>query len=73
MGTICGTFNANIFIVNFEPKHIYPSIHTLTKCLFYNFDIFKKYLFMIWKDKKATLITSIKELNKKYKTIKFDF
>ena len=28
---------------------------------------------MIWKDKKAELMTFIKKLNEKHKTIKFDF
>ena len=30
-------------------------------------------IFMIWKDTKAELMTFIKELNEKHKTIKFDF
>ena len=54
---------------NFEAKHIYPYIKV--KSLLY-----LRYIddiFMIWKGTKVELITFIKELNEKHKTIKFDF
>ena len=54
---------------NFEAKHIYPYI--TEKSLLY-----LRYIddiFMIWKGTKVELITFIKELNEKHKTIKFDF
>ena len=54
---------------NFEAKHIYPYIKE--KSLLY-----LRYIddtFMIWKGTKAELMTFIKQLNEKHKTIKFDF
>ena len=69
MGTICAPSYANIFMANFEAKHIYPYIKE--KSLLY-----LRYIddiFMIWKSTKVELITFIKELNEKHKTIKFDF
>ena len=69
MGTICASSNANIFMANFEAEHIYPYIKE--KSLLY-----LRYIddiFMIWKGTKVELITFIKELNDKHKTIKFDF
>ena len=56
-------------MASFEGKHIYPYIKE--KSLLY-----LRYIddiFMIRKDKKAELMTFIKELNEKHKTIKFDF
>ena len=56
-------------MANFEAKHIYPYIKE--KSLLY-----LRYIddiFMIWKGTKVELITFIKELNEKQKTIKFDF
>ena len=69
MGTICAPPYANIFMANFEAKHIYPYIKE--KSLLY-----LRYIddiFMIWKGTKVELITFIKELNEKHKTIRFDF
>ena len=69
MGTICAPSYANIVMANFEAKHIYPYIKE--KSLLY-----LRYIddiFMIWKGTKVELITFIKELNEKHKTIKFDF
>ena len=69
MGTICASSYANIFIANFEVKHFYPHIKEM--CLLY-----LRYLddiFMIWKGTKAELMTFMKDLNEKYKTIKFNF
>ena len=69
MGTVCAPSCANIVMVNFEAKHIYPYIKENSLLyLTYADDIF-----MIWKGAKAELITFIKELNEKHKTIKFDF
>ena len=69
MGTICALTYVNIFMANFEAKHIYPYIKE--KSLLY-----LRYIddmFMIWKGTKAELMTIMKELNEKHKTIKFDF
>ena len=69
MGTVCAPSCMNIFMVNFEAKHIYPYIKE-------NSLLYLRYadnIFMIWKGTKADLITFIKELNEKHKTIKFDF
>ena len=69
MGTICAPSYANIFMASFEAKHIYPYIKEMfLLCLGYIDD-----LLVIWKDAKAELMTSIKELNKRHKTVKFDF
>ena len=69
MGTICAPSCANIFIENFEANHIYPYIKA--KSLLYLSYIDD--IFMIWKITKAELMTFIKELNEKHKTIKFNF
>ena len=69
MGTICAPSYANIFMANFEAKHIYPYIKE--KSLLY-----LRYIddiFMIWKVTKAEFMTFINELNEKHKTIKLDF
>ena len=69
LGTICALSYANIFMAIFEAKHIYPYIKE--KSLLY-----LRYIddiFMIWKGTKVELLTFIKELNEKHKTIKFDF
>ena len=69
MGTICAPSYANIFMANFEAKHIYPYIKEKSLlCLRYIDDTF-----MIWKGTKVELITFIEELNEKHKMIKFDF
>ena len=67
MGTIRAPSYANIFMVNFEAKHIYPYIKEMSLLyLRYVDDIF-----MIWKGTKVELMTFIKEQNGKHKTIKF--
>ena len=69
MGTICAPSYANIFKANFEPKHIYS-------CIKEKFLLYLRYIddkFMIWKCKKTELMTFIKKLHEKHKTIKFDF
>ena len=60
---------ANIFLANFEAKHIYPYIKGMSLLYLRNIED----TFMVWKDTKAELMTFIKELNEKYKTTKFDF
>ena len=47
------------------------AIHTLKRCLCYSLDILTTYV--IWDGSKAELMTFIKDLNEKHKTIKFDF
>ena len=69
MGTICAPSYANIFMANFEAKHIYSYIKEMSLLYFRYIDD----TFMIWKGTKVELITFIKELNEKHKTIKFDF
>ena len=69
MGTICAPSYANIFTANFEAKHIYSYIKE-------KFLLYLRYIddkFMIWKCKKTELMTFIKKLHEKHKTIKFDF
>ena len=69
MGTICAPSYENIFMANFEAKHIYPYIKELSL-------LYLRYIddkFTIWKGTKAELMTFIEELNEKHKTIKFDF
>ena len=69
MGTICAPSYANIFMANFEAKHIYPYIKEMSFLYLRYIDD----IFMIWKDIKVELMTFIKKLNEKHKTIKFDF
>ena len=69
MDTICAPAYANIFMVQFEAKHIYPWIHG--KAL-----LFLRYIddiFMICNRTPEELILFIDELNKKHKIIKFDY
>ena len=69
MGTISAQSYANIFMANFEQKYIYPFLKEMSMLyLRYISDVF-----MIWNGTKAELMTFIKELNEKHKTIKFDF
>ena len=72
MGTICAPSYANIFMANFEAKHIYPYIKEKS-LLYLRYIRYIDDIFIIWKVTKAELMTFIKELNKKHKTIKFDF
>ena len=69
MGTICAPSYANIFMASFEAKHIYPYIKEMSLLYLRCIDV----LFIIWKDAKAEIMTFIKELNTRNKTIKFDF
>ena len=69
MGTICAPSYSNIFMANFEAKHIYQYIKEMSLLYLRYIDD----IFMIWKGTKAELMTFMKKLNEKYKTIKFDF
>ena len=68
MSTICAPFYANIFMANFDEKHISP--YSKEMSLLYRKYI--EYRFMIWKGIKAKLMRFIKEQNEEHKTIKFD-
>ena len=57
------------FYGNFEAKHIYPYIKEMSLLYLRYIDD----IFVIWKGTKVELMTFIKELNEKHKTIKFDF
>ena len=63
MGTICA------ICTNFEEKHIYPYIED-TSLLYFRYI---EDIFMIWKSTEVELLTFIKDLNEKYKTIKLTF
>ena len=68
MGTISAQVYPNIFMAQFDVKHIYPFNHG--KAL-----LFQRYIddiFMIWNRANEELVLFIDELNKKHKTIKFD-
>ena len=68
IGTICVPAYTNIFMVQFEAKHIYPYIHG--KAL-----LFLRYIddiFMIWNGTTEELIFFIDDLNKKH-NIEFDY
>ena len=69
MDTACAPSYAIIFMAIFEAKHIYPYIKEMPLLYLRYIDD----IFMIWKGTKAELMTFIKELNEKDKTIKFDF
>ena len=69
MGTVCSPFYANLFMPQFEEKHIYPYIKDMSLLFLGYIDD----IFIIWKGTKEQLITFINELNKKYKTIKFEY
>ena len=68
MGTKCAPSYANLFMGDFEEKHIYPHIN-LHSILYLRFidDIF-----MLWKGTKEQLDNFIKDLNRKHPSIKFD-
>ena len=69
VGTICALVYANIFMVQFEAKHIFPNIHGKAV-------LFLRYIddiFMIWNGTNEELILFIDKVNKKHKTIKFDY
>ena len=65
---ICAPAYANIFVAQFEAKHIYTYIHGNALLFLRYID----YIFMIWNGTTEELILFIDELNKKHKTITFD-
>ena len=68
-GTVCVPSYANLFMLQFEEKHVYPYIKDMTLLYFRYIDD----LLTIWKGTKEQLITFINELNRKHKTIKFEY
>ena len=69
MGTICATSYANIFMSEFEEKHIYPLI--INKSV-----IYLRYtddIFMIWIKSESELRHFMNKMNQKHQSIKFDF
>ena len=69
IGTVCVPSYANLFMLQFEEKHIYSCIKDMTLLYFRYIDD----LLIIWKGTKEQSITSINELNRKHKTIKFEY
>ena len=67
MDAICATFYANIFLANFEAKHIYPYIKDMSLLYLRYIDD----IFMIQKDTTAELMIFMKDLKEKHKTVKF--
>ena len=68
-GSRCAPSYVSIVMANFEAKHIYQYIKEVSLLYLRYIDD----IFMIWKGTKSELMTFIKELNKKHKTIKFEF
>ena len=69
MGTVCAPSYVNLFMAQFEEKHIYPCIKDMALLYLRYIDD----IFIIWKGTKEQLITFINGLNKKHKTIKFEY
>ena len=68
MGTICAPAYANIFMVDFELKCIYPYIRDKTKMFLKFIDD----LLMIWTGSEQKLLDFVSALNKKHPLIKFE-
>ena len=69
MGALCAPSCANLLMVQFKEKHIYQYIKDMAVLhLRYVDDIF-----IIWNSTKDQLIAFIDKLNKKHKTIKFEY
>ena len=69
MGTICAPSYANIFMSEFEEKHIYPLIKNKSA-------IYLRYIddiFMVWTKSENELKHFMDEINQKHQSIKFDF
>ena len=69
MGTTCTPSYANIFMSEFEEKHIYPLIKKKSA-------IYLRYIdniFMVWTKSKSELKHFMNEINKKHQSIKFYF
>ena len=72
MGTVCTASCANIFLTQFEKKknkHIHPYIKDMALLYLRYIDD----IFIIWNGTKEQLITFVNKLNKKHKTIKFEY
>ena len=69
MGTVCALSYANLFMTQFEEKHIYLHFNDTPVLYLRCIDD----IFIIWKGTKEQLITFINELNKKHKAIKFEY
>ena len=61
MDTICAPAYANIFMVNFKLKYIYPYIRDIHD------------VFMIWTVSEQELLDFMSDLNKKHPLVKFEF
>lgn len=69
MGTISVSANANIFVAAFKNRYICPFIRNISVvCLQLIDDIF-----MMWKEKRDWLQTSLKPLNEQHPKINFYF
>ena len=69
MGIICAPGYANIFMAQFDANYVYPCIHGKALLFLWYIDD----IFMIWNGTTEELILFIDKLNKKRKTIKFDY
>ena len=61
MGTICVPAYTNIFMAQFEVKHIYLYIHGKALLILKSIDD----IFLVWNGTKKELILFVDELNKK--------
>ena len=68
VGAICAPAYANIFMAQFEAKHIYPYTHGKALLFLRHIDD----IFMIWNGTTEGLTLFIDELNKKHKNLKLD-
>ena len=69
MGTISAPWYANIFMSEFEEKHIYPLIKNKSV-------IYLRYIediFMVWIKSESELRQLMNEINQKHQSIKFNF
>ena len=62
MGTVCAPSYVNLFMSQFEEKHIYPYM----KDMFLLYFRYTDEIFITWKRRKEQLITFINGLNKKH-------
>ena len=69
MGTICTPSYENIFMLEFEEKHIYSLIKNRSVMYFCYIDI----IFMVWIKSESELRHFINKINQEHQSIKFDF
>ena len=69
MGTICTPSYENIFMLEFEEKHIYSLIKNRSVMYFCYIDI----IFMVWIKFESELRHFINKINQEHQSIKFDF